>query len=99
MTAEICADAIPGYDQVAVIVDWVRQNITYDYEGGYLLVSATEDQSPENSARRNITATRGLNTEMIAEAQTLSEQLSSAKNLLVPLDQYLKESENSSEKK
>lgn len=42
MTAEICADAIPGYDQVAVIVDWVRQNITYDYEGGYLLVSATE---------------------------------------------------------
>ena len=56
-----------------------------------LLVSATRDQSPENNARRNITATRGLNTEMIAEAQALSEQLSSAKNLLVPLDQYLKE--------
>jgi len=29
---------------------------------------------------------------MIAAAQTLSEELSSAKNLLAPLDQYLKKS-------
>jgi TPR repeat protein len=59
-----------------------------------LLVSATEDQSPENQARRNITATRGLTAEMIGVAQALSEEMSSAKNLLVPLDQYLQESAN-----
>ena len=64
-----------------------------------LLVSATLDPSPENHAKRNITATRGLTTEMITAAQALSGELSSAKNLLVPLDQYLKESENSTEKK
>ncbi|MEP5764322.1 MAG: tetratricopeptide repeat protein [Halieaceae bacterium] len=60
-----------------------------------LLVSATQDQSPQNSARRNIAATRGLTTEMIVAAQQLSGELSSAQNLLVPLDQYLKEAENS----
>ncbi len=58
-----------------------------------LLVSATRDQSPENNAKQNITATRGLTAEMIAAAQKLSGELSSAKNLLVPLDQYLKEAE------
>jgi len=42
MTTEICADATPGYDQVASIVAWVASNIVYDYEGGHLLVSATE---------------------------------------------------------
>lgn len=64
-----------------------------------LLVSATEDPSPENHARRNLTATHGLTTQMIAEAQALSEELRSAKNLLVPLDQYLKKSENGARKK
>ncbi len=64
-----------------------------------LLVSATRDPSPENHAKRNITATRGLTPPMIAEAQTLSGELSTAKNLLVPLDQYLKKSENGAEKK
>jgi len=64
-----------------------------------LLVSATLDPSPENHAKRNLTATRGLTTQMIAEAQALSEELSSAKNLLVPLDRYLKKSENSTGKK
>ncbi|MEP6391326.1 MAG: transglutaminase family protein [Halioglobus sp.] len=42
MTAEICADATPGYDQVAAIVAWVAESIVYDYEGGHLLVSAVE---------------------------------------------------------
>ena len=64
-----------------------------------LLMSATENRSPENQARRNISATRGLTSEMIVAAQTLSEELSSAQNLLVPLDRYLKESENSTETK
>jgi len=64
-----------------------------------LLVSATQDSSPENHAKQNISATRGLTTEMIVEAQALSGELNSAQNLLVPLDQYLKESENSTEKK
>jgi len=64
-----------------------------------LLVSATMDPSPENHAKQNISGTRGLTTEMIVAAQELSEKLSSAKNLLVPLDEYLKASENSIEKK
>ena len=55
-----------------------------------LLVSAGRDQSPENHAKRNITSTRGLTTEMIVAAQALSEGLDSAQNLLVPLDEYLK---------
>ncbi|MCF7673870.1 MAG: hypothetical protein K9N23_03480 [Akkermansiaceae bacterium] len=58
-----------------------------------LLVSATRDTSPENFARRNISATRGLTAAMVTEAQTLSDELTRAKNLLVPLDQYLKKAE------
>jgi len=57
-----------------------------------LLVSATLDSSPENHARQNITATRGLTAEMIGEAQALSGELTSANNLLLPLDQYLNDS-------
>jgi hypothetical protein len=56
-----------------------------------LLVSATMDPSPQNHAKQNISATRDLTYEMIAEAQALSEKLSGANNLLVPLDLYLKE--------
>lgn len=55
-----------------------------------LLVSVTKDPSPENHAKRNITATRGLTPEMIAAAQALSAEMGSAKNLLEPLDAYLK---------
>ena len=55
-----------------------------------LLVSATNDPSPQNNASQNITATRGLTTEMIMEAKSLSEELNSASNILVPLDAYLK---------
>ena len=58
-----------------------------------LLVSATRDASPQNNARQNLTGTRGLTTEMIAAAQTLSGELGSAENLLVPLDQYLQTAE------
>jgi TPR repeat protein len=56
-----------------------------------LMVSATMDPSPENHAKQNISATRDLTYEMFAEAQALSEKLSTANNLLVPLDQYLME--------
>lgn len=55
-----------------------------------LLLSANLDQSPENNARKNITATKGLSAAMITEAQILSDKMNKAKNLLVPLDQYLK---------
>ena len=58
-----------------------------------LMMSATLDTSPENHAKRNLTATRGLSAEMIAAAQSLSGEMSSAKNLLVPLDQYLENGE------
>jgi TPR repeat protein len=54
-----------------------------------LLLSATWDTSPENQAKKNVSAIRGLSAEMIAAAQSLSEEMSSAKNLLIPLDQYL----------
>lgn len=57
-----------------------------------LLRSATLDSSPENYARRNLAATRGLTPEIFAAAQKLSSDMSDAKDLLVPLDQYLKSS-------
>ena len=63
-----------------------------------LLLSAAMDSSPENNAKRNIAATRGLTTEMIVAAQSLSAELSSAENLLTPLDQYLGKSANSTER-
>ena len=55
-----------------------------------LLMSATADPSPENQARKNISGTGGLTAEMIGEAQALSAEMSSAQNLLGPLDQYLR---------
>ncbi|WP_264563781.1 tetratricopeptide repeat protein [Flavobacterium sp. N3904] len=64
-----------------------------------LLLSTKIDQSPENNAKKNITATRGLTTAMVTEAQALSDKMSNAKNLLDPLDQYLKKSDNSTKKK
>jgi TPR repeat protein len=58
-----------------------------------LLVSATLDSSPVNHAKRNIASTRGLNTEMIIAAKKLSAEMSSASNLLVPFDHFLKATE------
>ena len=55
-----------------------------------LLNSVTKDPSAENNAKRNITATRGLTPELIAAAQALSTEMDNAKNLLVPLDAFLK---------
>lgn len=55
-----------------------------------LLVSAAMDPSPQNHAKQNISATRDLTSEMITDAQTLAQEFSTAKNLLVPLDNYLK---------
>ena len=64
-----------------------------------LLVSATRDPSPGNHAKQNLRGIRGLTSEMVAAAQALSGELSGAKNLLVPLDQYLMESEIGTGKK
>jgi len=64
-----------------------------------LLVSAARDPSPENHAKQNLAGIRGLTSEMAVAARALSEELSRAKNLLVPLDQFLIESENSIGKK
>jgi TPR repeat protein len=55
-----------------------------------LLVSVELDSSTGNTARQNITATRGLSADMIQAAQVLAAEMTSADNLLVPLDQYLK---------
>jgi uncharacterized protein len=64
-----------------------------------LLLSAALDGSPENHAKQNLSGTPGLTSEMVVAARALSEKLSGAKNLLVPLDQYLTESENSTGRK
>ena len=55
-----------------------------------LLQSATMDPSPENNAKMNIAKTKGLTPELIAAAQKLAEELRQSKQLLIPLDQYLK---------
>jgi len=64
-----------------------------------LLVSATLDRSPENHAKRNLSGIPGLTSEMVVAARALAEEFGSVKNLLVPLDEYLMKSENSTEKK
>lgn len=55
-----------------------------------LLRSASLDSSPENHAKMNISATKGLTPELVATAQKLSDELGKAKSVLTPLDQYLK---------
>lgn len=55
-----------------------------------LLRSANMDNSLENHAKRNLSATKGLSVEMITAAQKLSDELGKAQSLLIPLDQYLK---------
>jgi TPR repeat protein len=56
-----------------------------------LLLSVQVDQSPENTAKQNITKTSGLTKNMITDAQALADKMFKAgKNLLVPLDQFLK---------
>ena len=55
-----------------------------------LMSSVTVDSSPENNAKSNLSTTKGLTVAMIGEAQALSEKMNKAKNLLVPLDAYLK---------
>ena len=64
-----------------------------------LLLSATLDPSPANRAKQNLSSTRGLTTEMVAAAQALSQKFGNINNLLGPLDEYLKETEKSTEKK
>jgi TPR repeat protein len=64
-----------------------------------LLMSTSLDNSPENQARKNITSTRGLTKAMVTEAQALSDEMSKAKNMLVPLDAYLKKSATTTRKK
>jgi uncharacterized protein len=58
-----------------------------------LLVSATLDASPENFARRNLSATRGLTPDIVTAAQALSDEMTGGKNLLFPLDAYLAKAE------
>ena len=67
--------------------DGVKQNKVAGV--ALLLLSATRDPSPENHAKQNLAAARGLSADMIAAAQTLLNEMGSAQNLLVPLDQYL----------
>ncbi|WP_233266006.1 tetratricopeptide repeat protein [Formosa sp. L2A11] len=55
-----------------------------------LIMSIKMDNSPENQAKNNISAMPGLTPEMITEAQTLSTEMSNSKNILLPLDQFLK---------
>jgi hypothetical protein len=63
-----------------------------------LLLSASLDPSPENRAKQNLAATRGLTADTIAAAQNLSQKFSQAKNLLEPLDDYVRQADNSIQK-
>ena len=80
--------AIGNLGMLYVRGDGVKEDKTLGV--ALLLISATMDPSPENNAKKNITATRGLTPEIIAAAQALSDEMSDAKSLLVPLDTYLK---------
>jgi TPR repeat protein len=55
-----------------------------------LLLSIKMDNSSENRAKQNVSLIRGLTPEVIAEAQTLLVEMGEDKNLLIPLDQYMK---------
>lgn len=57
-----------------------------------LMRSATMDPSPANFAKENIAKTKGLTAEVASAAQALASELGNAKDILVPLDQYLKTS-------
>jgi len=57
-----------------------------------LMLSATLDNSPENTARQNVAAVRGLTSRDIEAAQKLAGEMADAKNLLLPLDKYLQAS-------
>jgi TPR repeat protein len=59
-----------------------------------LMASATLDPSPQNHAKQNLAAARGLTTETIVAAQALSQKFSQPGNLLAPLDEYLRETVN-----
>jgi TPR repeat protein len=57
-----------------------------------LLLSVKIDNSPENNAKRNISTTKGLTTNMINEAQELADKMDNTKKMMTTLDQYLKKS-------
>jgi TPR repeat protein len=80
--------AIGNLGMLYIRAQGVKENKTAGV--ALLLVSVTKDPSPENNAKRNITATRGLTPELITAAQALSAEMSDTKNLLVPLDAFLK---------
>lgn len=56
-----------------------------------LLTSVTLDKSPDNFAKRNISMTPGLTPDLVAKAQMLSDEMMKVKDLLEPLDAYLKQ--------
>ena len=89
--------AIGNLGMLYVRGDGVKENKTAGV--ALLLMSVTLDPSPQNLAKKNITGTRGLSAAMITEAQALSDEMTSAKDMLVPLDAYLKKSESSEETK
>jgi TPR repeat protein len=84
--------AIGNLGMLYIRGDGVKENTVAGM--ALLMLSATRDSSPENHAKRNISATRGLSTDMIVAAQALSAELGSAKNPLLPFDQYLSKVKN-----
>ncbi len=52
MAHSIVADCAPGYEQVAAIEDWIRQNVRFNPDSTYFQLSATEvNQSREGVCR------------------------------------------------
>ena len=84
--------AIGNLGMLYIRADGVKENKIAGI--ALLLQSVTLDNSPQNQAKKNITGTRGLTPDMIQKAQTLSDIFSEAEDLLIPLDAYLKQSQD-----
>jgi transglutaminase-like putative cysteine protease len=54
MAGEITADQSPGYDQVAAIVSWLRNNIRYSHGSSGIPVSAAEVNSRQEGVCRDL---------------------------------------------
>lgn len=54
LATEAAAGRIPGYDQVAAIVAWIRENIRYDFSFSDTTVSALEVQARKSGVCRDL---------------------------------------------
>lgn len=95
-TAQGDALAIGNLGMLYIRGDGVRANKVAGV--ALLLLSATLDPSPENRAKQNLAATRGLTADTISAAQSLLQKFIQAGNPLATLDEYLRQSDSATPK-